>query len=193
MAYRMVLALMRKTDYGRWSDLRSIEGSWEPRTRLIASFVPAKSRVIEFGAGTRRLENYLDPSCHYVPSDIVDRGPGTFICDLNSRPLPALDDYDTAVLIGVLEYLQDVPAVLDWLLRSISHCAVTYVCARTEPSRLAGLQDALTRVRMGWMNSYREQDLVSLFQARGFARVKEATWNNNRVFLFSREQSSSDG
>ena|SRR5690349_8642374 len=185
MDRRVVSALLQRTDYRRWSDLHSIDADWEPRTRLIATFVPKGSRVIEFGAGTRRLETYLDPSCQYVPSDIADRGPGTFICDLNRRPLPTLDCFDTAVLIGVLEYVQNVPSVLDWLARHVSHCAVSYVCARSAPHTFAALRDALGRLRMGWMNSYREQDLLAMFEARGFRRVKDATWMNNRVYLFS--------
>ena len=53
---------------------------------------------------------------HSMPSDMVDRGPGTIICDLNIRPLPDLGSgtYDVAVLLGVLEYLRDVPSFLDW-------------------------------------------------------------------------------
>src|SRR5262249_34942190 len=119
---RALNALLKKTDRRRWMDPRSLHARWEPRTKIVAALVPDNSRVIEFGAGNRILERYLDPSCTYVPSDMVDRGPGTIVCDLNQRPLPDLGQnvYDVAVLIGVLEYLRDVPSVLDWLTKYVS-------------------------------------------------------------------------
>ena len=84
--------------------------------------MPNYSRVIEFGAARRALEKYLDPSCVYTASDLVDRGLGTIVCDLNERPLPDLgaDAYDVAVLMGVLEYVRDMPSVIDWLAQHFS-------------------------------------------------------------------------
>src|SRR6185312_8871325 len=98
-----------------------------PRTRIAAGFVPDGSRVIEFGAGNRLLEKHLDSSCTYTPSDLVDRGPGTIVCDLNERPLPDLgtDTYDTAVILGVLEYLTDVPSLIDWLAQHVPLCVIS--------------------------------------------------------------------
>src|ERR1700743_3487879 len=114
---RIISTLLKKTDRRRWADTKNIYRSWEPRTKLVATLVPDNSRVIEFGAGRRVLERYLDPSCTYVPSDIVDRGPRTIVCDLNQRPLPDLGAgvYDVAVILGVLEYVSDLPSMLDWL------------------------------------------------------------------------------
>ena len=121
---RMITTALKKTDRRRWADPDSLYASWEPRNKQVAALVPKNSRVIEFGAGKRVLERYLDPSCTYVPSDVVDRGPGTILCDLNQRPLPALgsDVYDVAVLSGVLEYVRDVPSMLDWLTKQVAVC-----------------------------------------------------------------------
>src|SRR6201993_4161076 len=118
----MIATLFKRTDRRRWADPRNLYASWESRNEQLAALVPNNSRVIEFGAGKRILERYLDPSCTYTPSDMIDRGPGTIVCDLNERPLPDLgaDTYDIAVFIGVLEYLRDVPAVLDWLAKYVS-------------------------------------------------------------------------
>src|SRR5438105_15076772 len=81
---------LRPSDYGRWSNPENLERRWDLRTRQLAQLIPKDSTVVEFGAGRRQLELYLDPSCAYVPSDLTDRGPGTIVCDLNRRPLPAL-------------------------------------------------------------------------------------------------------
>ena len=187
MLLRLISSVLQRTDRKRWADARSLEGWWEPRTAALATFVPNRSRVIEFGAGNRKLEHYLDPSCTYVASDIIDRGPGTIICDLNKRPLPDLGDtYDAAVFIGVLEYVRDVPSLLDWLAPRVSVCVVSYVCATVGPSSLRRMVESFRRLNMGWMNNYPEEELRALFDERGFASVREAMWENNRLFLFSK-------
>ncbi|PQM45193.1 hypothetical protein C1Y40_04653 [Mycobacterium talmoniae] len=184
---RSLHALFHKTDRKHWGDPRSLHPSWEPRTRKAAALVPARSRVIEFGAGNRILERYLDSSCTYTPSDLVDRGPGTIVCDLNRRPLPDLgvDGYDVAVIMGVLEYLRDVPSVLDWLASHVQVCVLSYACADTNGHSPRAWLETVKRLKAGWMNHYREADLRSLFGERGFALVRQESWENQRLFVFS--------
>jgi hypothetical protein len=76
------------SDRERWADLRNHEVDWDERTRAIARLIPPGSHVIEFGAGRRQLESRLPEDCSYSASDLVDRGLGTLLCDLNRRPLP---------------------------------------------------------------------------------------------------------
>ena len=187
---RVIGALRQKTDYSRWVEPRNIYASWESRTRRAAELVPNNSRVIEFGAAKRVLERYLDPSCTYVPSDIVDRGPGTIVLDLNQRPLPDLgvNTYDVAVLMGVLEYVGDMPSVLDWLAKQVPVCVVSYACA--PPARsLRGMRGTVGRLHKGWMNNYREEKFRSLFRERGFLSLHEEAWENQRIFVFSQRPS----
>ena len=188
---RVITTLRQKTDYSRWADTRNIFASWQSRTQRAAALVPQNSRVIEFGAGNRTLERHLDQSCTYTPSDIVDRGPGTIICDLNLRPLPDLGvgGYDVAVLMGVLEYMRDMPSVLDWLTELVPTCVLSYACARGSrysPRRLLG---SIGRLKSGWLNSYREEEIRSLFNERGFAQLHEESWQDQRIFVFSRRSS----
>lgn len=190
---RVITTLLKKTDRKRWTDPSSFYSAWEPRTKLVAALVPKDSRVIEFGAAKRLLEKYLDPSCTYTPSDIVDRGPGTVVCDLNERPLPDLGTnvYDVAVIIGVLEYVRDVPSMLDWLTKYVTFCVLTYACATANGNSPRAVLERATRVRHGWINNYREEELRSLFGERGFVLVRDANWEDQRVFVFSQRPSSS--
>ena len=189
--FRLLATAHRKTDYKRWADPSSLEASWQPRTRTAAALVPNCSRVIEFGAGNRTLERYLDPSCTYVASDIVDRGPGTIICDLNQRPLPDLGaSHDVAVFMGVLEYLRDVPSVLDWLAKHVPVCVLSYVYAENNRYSLRGMREAIGRLQAGWMNNYREDELRSLFRERGFVLLREERWEDRTgLFVFSQRRS----
>jgi Methyltransferase domain len=184
---RVVSTFFKKTDRKRWADPRNLYVSWESRNKQLAALVPKNSRVIEFGAGKRVLERHLDPSCTYVPSDVVDRGPGTIVCDLNERPLPDLgsDLYDIAVLSGVLEYVRDVPSMLDWLTKYVAGCVLTYAPARANGFSPRALIEKVSRLRHGWMNSYREDQLRSLFRERGFELIQEDTWEGQRLFVFS--------
>ena len=56
----------------------------------MAELIPKGSVVLEFGAGRRQTEKWLDAGCTYIPSDVVSRGPDTIVLDLNSSTLPDL-------------------------------------------------------------------------------------------------------
>ena len=185
---RALATVLQKTDHRRWSDPTNLESWWEPRTERAAALIPAGSRVIEFGAGNRTLERVLDPSCTYVPSDIVDRGPGTLVCNLNERPLPNLgsDVYDVAVMMGVLEYMRDAPSIVDWLAEHVQVCVLSYVCAEENRFSIRGARSRLRRIRAGWMNNFRDDELRSLFDERGFHLLQEEICLGNRLFVFSR-------
>jgi hypothetical protein len=184
----VIAALFGMTDYKRWSDPRSLEAAWETRTQAAAALVPRFSRVIEFGAGHGPLERFLDPTCTYVQSDIIARRPGTIVCDLSTRPFPDIGSgvYDVAVFMGVLEYIRDLPSVIEWLGQHIPMCVVSYVCADTAPSARRRMRQMVTRLRMGWMNGYREDELLSIFRRNGFILLHAERWQNNRLFVLSR-------
>jgi hypothetical protein len=186
VAKMAMLRTMGRSDYQRWADPANLEEWWESRAQRLARMIPAGTRVIEFGAGRRRLEAFLDPSCTYTASDLVERGPGTFVCDLNRRPLPDLCPLapQVAVFAGVLEYLRDVPAVIAWLAAHVTHCAASYAVAH--PSTLVRLAGSVRRTYYGYMNAYREADLMAIFARAGFACRRTDSWNDQRLFLFTR-------
>ena len=104
------MSSLGRADYRRWKALQHHEQWWDERTEEMARLIPPGSIIIEFGAGRRQLERFLPPGCKYVPSNLVDRGPGTIVCDLNRLPLPDLRHLclNVAVFGGVLEYVADV-------------------------------------------------------------------------------------
>lgn len=184
---RLTGALRQKTDYSRWANPRSIYSSWESRTEMAAAFVPDDSRVVEFGAATRVLEKHLNPSCTYTPCDLVDRGAGTIVCDLNDRPLPDFGSqtYDVAVIMGVLEYVRDAPGVVDWLARHFQMCVLSYACTQSTGRSIRARLEAVGRLNRGWMNNYTEAELVELFRQRGYSVLDDANWENQRLFVLS--------
>jgi len=187
VAKMALFRMLGRSDYDRWAGSENLEEWWESRTQQLARLVPPGTRVLEFGAGRRRLEAHLDPRCAYVASDLVERGPDTFVCDLNRRPLPDLTPIrpDVAVFAGVLEYVRDVPAVVAWLARHVRYCVASY--AVVEPMGLVGgMRRSYWRTYHGYMNAYSEADLQALFAHGGFACVRTDGWNDQRLFLFER-------
>jgi hypothetical protein len=181
------------SDAERWRDLRNHERDWEERTRLIAGLVPKGSCVIEFGAGRRVLESYLERTCTYIPADLVRRSPETVVCDLNVRPLPDLCHLKpgVAVFAGVLEYTLDLSAICHWLSRWASLCIASYECASSRPRTLGRIKETIFRTRAGWINTYTEEEFESLFGRASFLCVQKLIWTtkdgSERIFVFSNE------
>jgi hypothetical protein len=184
--------LLGQTDRARWLDTSNFDGEWEERTQLMARVVPKHTRVIEFGAGKRQLESYLDPTCSYFPSDLVDRGGNTIVLDLNSRPLPNLSHLklDAAVFAGVLEYISDLDAVVHWLSYQVGMCIASYECASTQPRTVGRFKETLRRTGAGWINTFTEDALVQAFAAGGFILTETHGWyvgdSSERIFVFKR-------
>jgi hypothetical protein len=178
--------VFQRSDYRRWTKQENLETWWEPRTKRIAEFIPKNSRVIEFGSGRQHLAQYLDPSCIYFPSDLVDRSPGTLICDLNKRPLPDLKSTlrpDVAVFAGVLEYVRDLPAVVEWLSHQVTVCVASYTCAGSEPATVQRVLEVFFRSYYGYLNEYTEKEIIALFRTHGFVCVKKDEWTSQLIFV----------
>jgi hypothetical protein len=174
------------SDQRRWAGEENLEHWWDERTAQIARLVPANSRVIEFGAGRRRLESMLDATCRYTPSDLVDRGPGTLVCDLNCRPLPELKplDVNVAVFGGVLEYVHDLDSLIVWLSKQVDCCIASYTVAPVGLSVIGRMRDRFSRRYYGFMNCYSEADLLALFERSGYRCETSESWTTQRLFRF---------
>jgi len=178
-----------RADYRRWASPQGLEAWWDQRTELLAGLIPAGSRVIEFGAGRRTLERLLPAGCTYIPSDLVDRGPGTIVCDLNHRPLPNLGPYspEVAVFGGVLEYIRDVAGVARWLSeQNVRQCVASFDPAPCEGGLLARLRELLRRRYFGYMNNLTAEQFERAFGAAGFEVVARRTWTRQIIFHFQR-------
>jgi hypothetical protein len=186
------MKLFGGSDYQRWTNLENHLAWWASRTEAVARMVPEDTRVIEFGAGNRQLESLLPPSCSYVPSDLVDRGFETVVCDLNKRPLPDLSHLmvNVAVFVGVLEYVHDLPAITEWLSGQIMVCIASYHCIRAKRFSLRRLKEMFLRAYHGYLSYYTEKEIVALFKTNGFVCARIETWRDQELFVFSKENPS---
>lgn len=177
---KSVMTSLRKSsdgsDLGRWKNPENLSSKWDSRTARIGALVAAGDSILEFGAGRMVLRDHIPPNCAYTPSDIVDRGAGTIVCDLNGS-LPAFAAHDVAVFSGVLEYVNDVPRLIEHLGNVVRTIVVSYAVLESNPDG---------RRSHGWVNDYTSEQFVALFSRAGFACDHEEAWKTQKIFRFVR-------
>lgn len=169
--------LGKGSDVDRWSNLEMLSADWDSRTRLLAELIRPGASVLEFGAGRRALGRFLSQGCTYTPSDLVDRGAGTLVCDLNAAMLPAFPPHDVAVFSGVLEYVNDVPRLVRRLSSCVNTIVLSYAAIDEHPSIVYRRAD-------GWVNDFSASDLDALFSESGFTCDHVSRWRDQRIFRF---------
>lgn len=171
--------LTNRSDYRRWSDSHSLSSNWDSRTLLISKFIPEDSTVLEFGAGNMYLRDQLPPNCTYIPSDLVPRHKHTFVCDLNKKNLPSLPRHDVAIFSGVLEYVNDVPRLINILARSNALIIASYAITDNAPN---------DRRRHGWVNDYSHDSFVAIFVEAGYYLSDIKTWKTQEIYQFKKKE-----
>jgi glycosyltransferase involved in cell wall biosynthesis len=169
------------SDRRRWGDPRSLSPDWDSRTEQIARLVPPGATVLEFGAGRMTLRDRLAQGCTYIPSDLVDRGPGTIVCDLNARELPAFPPHDVAVFSGVLEYVNDISL----LLNNIKYNSKTIIASYAVRERVPG---RVERRAHGWVNDHTAGEFVEIFRRLGFRCDRAEGWHGQEIYRFVRDE-----
>lgn len=174
------------SDTLRWSQPDSLAVGWDERVRHLAEFIPADSRVIEFGAGHMALRRFLPTGCTYTATDLVARDDQCEVYDLNADRLQPITNQDVAFLSGVLEYVHDVPRCIDHLTAcGVSTWVLSYAARDRSWWRLRVIRRAL-----GWVNDYSTAELEALFSSRGFRLDATKIWKGQRLYRWTAESGS---
>jgi len=181
---------LRRTDQNKWRAY-GFPKEWELRSSQMAAFVPPGSTVYEFGAGSSNLARFLPETCTLISSDVIERRPGMLVIDLNRRPFPRIAGSGRLVAVfgGVLEYLADLPAVLQWAGSNFDLCIASYECAGTQPGLKEWLRSRIRRSHEGWVNHYTQVQLSTLFADAGYRLLHTAVWGESdpgMIYLFQR-------
>ena len=145
----------------------------------MADFIVPDSNIIEFGAGRMVLKDYLPENCTYTPSDIVDRGNSTIICDLNKIPLPFFDHYDYCVFSGVLEYVNNVPKLINHLSTSMNTFIISYAVVKEG--------NILNRGIHGCVNNYSDDDIILIFEENNYSLTNKSKWLLQEIYIFKKQ------
>lgn len=163
----------KRSDIGRWKKTSELNEDWDERSIILAEMVNNGAKVIEFGAGKMRLKDYLPANCKYTPSDIHLRDSSVIYCDLNDKEMIDLENYDTAIFSGVLEYVYDLDGLFEKLAKSIKYINMTYAC-----TDISGAN----RLKQGWLSDYTNSDLREIFKRNGFLEVEYLEWRKQSIF-----------
>lgn len=162
----------------RWGTISSLKSDWNGRTEIMSKYIVDNTKVIEFGAGRLVLSNLIPENCVYTPSDIVDRGEGTIVLDLNKSPLPMFDHYDYAVFSGVLEYVNSVPLLIKHLSEYMDSFILSYATV--------GKYNTKNRKRNGWVNNYSEKEIIQILEQNNFVLTNKTIWRRQTIFVFKK-------
>jgi hypothetical protein len=165
------------TDYQRWGSAERLSSGWDSRTEKIATLISPGVSVIEFGAGRMVLKRLLSEHCTYTPSDLVDRGGGTIVCDLNGRTLPPFPPHDVAVFSGVLEYVNDVPRLIAHLSNSVGVVIASYAVTDCNKENRRG---------QGWVNDFSSARILDIFENAGFSCDYRGEWRSQVIYRFAK-------
>lgn len=145
---------------------------WTERARLAATFIKPNSRVVEYGAGEQRLKQFLPEGCSYSGYDIAYDGLDLEIDWPLFKILP-----DTEIVLGLLEWLDDVPKFISKL--TAKQVIVSYATFHS------GF-DLRDRMDNGWKNHYYGFDITKLFADNNYHCVDSISWNDQVIFNFQR-------
>ena len=150
-----------ETDRERWEDAASYEQFWSDRAVAAASLCRPGQWVCDIGCGMQGLRAALPAGCTYLPADLRLWDPAVEACDLNADLLPErqLARCDVVTLLGVIEYIYDLPRLFAALTRRVETVVVSYNCAE--------LAD-VDRIGFGWVNALTKEALLELLQQAGF-------------------------
>ncbi len=145
-----------------------VDALWVRRSRIAAGWIldatsgnlPA---VVDIGCGQMSISAFLPAHTLYIGCDHVARDLDTIVIDLNEASLPLFDVAD-AVMLGVLEYIDDVPALLAQLQQferiTLSYCTHAFWRSGTKRTRY-------------WRNAYSARQFKALLRAAGFEIVRQ--------------------
>jgi polysaccharide pyruvyl transferase WcaK-like protein len=128
--------------------------------------------VADLGCGNRRLGGLLSAGLgtphRYTGFDLLPQSADTRRLDLNQE-VPS-EKFDIVFGLGVMEYLNDVPAFLGRLRGLGEFMVVSYVVS---DSQVRAFSEPSARKARGWISHYTKQQLMSLVSEAGL-RVRDS-------------------
>jgi hypothetical protein len=98
--------------------------------------------------------------------------------------------FDTVVMLGVLEYLSDVPKIAEQVSK-ISQKIIFSYCVPT------GNSDVINnfRTQEDWVNAFSDEEILNLFSQNSFSLVKETVFDDldyfkQKVYLLEKAEAA---
>lgn len=153
----------RATDGYRWAVPANMEDGAEERAALAAPHIPARSRILDLGAGLMKIAAHLRMGSRYTPVDLVRYASSTVLADLNDGRFPE-GQWDCALALALFEHVHDVPALLARIRLAAKRLICVYECVEE-------VGDIALRRERGYFNDLDRPALQAKLQAAGFRPV----------------------
>ncbi|MEE3624771.1 hypothetical protein UCD39_12355 [Nitrospirillum sp. BR 11752] len=162
----------------RWRSLLAESTcGWTPRAAAAGQLLSGCRSVADLGCGTMSLERFLAPGTRYQPIDVVARDERTIVLDVNAPDMVGFPVADGVAGLGLLEYVHDVPNLLD-------QCARTYATAVFSYNVTDARDPLSNRLAHAWVNSFTQAELESLFVAAAYViEVREVIDDRQVMWL----------
>lgn len=163
----------KSSDGSKWVTDQFLKAGADLRAELASRRIPPNTSVLDLGCGNMTLKVFLGQLNQYHCADLVQRSADCQIADLNQNQFP-IGQYDSIAILEVLEYIHDIPSLLQKARQTAKHLLVTYSVRRSEPLEAR-------RIR-GWYSDLTEAEFKDALNAAGWS-VSE-TLSDRGALLF---------
>lgn len=160
--------------------------SWFDRARRAVALVAPVARqasrpisIADIGCGDVKLQQFLNEGGFdyaYAGYDLVPQRSDVVALDIRTASLPRAADM--VMMLGVVEYLDNLPQVLSRLSRDVPYLLVSHVVSDYSKYTPDGL------LQLGWTNHLSREAFVNLLSASGFVVEAEEMTANARTMLW---------
>ncbi|RFP89153.1 hypothetical protein DZK27_07175 [Rhodobacteraceae bacterium 63075] len=183
-----------RSNQARWHSATNYSGDWIKRNRkLFGLFMDAeyvegqRYRVAEIGCGANKpMEKLLSENKAFeVQSfDLVDWDGATEVIDLNKRQFE-IEGFDIATFCGVLEYINDWPALLPEVMERCDYMLLSYAFvpkARLDDD-LAFIAEIRKRTKVkGWRSHRSAHEFINMVSQAGVISHCDI-WRNHMLVV----------
>lgn len=123
-----------------------MKNPWSDRWAFVKDYIPNNVSIIDFGCGNKESLDYITPT-RYLGIDLLDSA--DLIADLND-PLTLDEKFDVALLLGVLEYVNNPEYTLTNIVPSADCFIVLSLAVKQKPE---------------WHRAFTEQSITQLLRS----------------------------
>jgi hypothetical protein len=156
---------------------RAIEASLMIRD-YYNSTSPAHFHLVDLGCGDKKLFTNLEAAklnFKYTGYDLLPQSADVHPLDLNQNVFH--HDADMTAILGVLEYINDVPSLLKKLNTLSPAIVLSYVVSDS------GCYNEAARSHMQWKNNYSVNEIMEIVRASGYTVTSNKMLDNDRTLL----------
>lgn len=160
-----------------WRQVERFDLSWKNRIRVMATFIPEGSTVMDLGCGPMWLKEFLPLGCSYIGVDYIPRCGNCIVADFNKGEFPNCKA-DVAFVSGCLEYIVQPDAFMSKISDAVPFCILSYCSLEYFPV----ISERRSRA---WINDLTLPALTEIARQKGFG-VKIVKQSSNSIFLLTK-------